>query len=105
MGYKEYNRDMNLYMKRRWETRRARAVESLGGKCARCDEVDDLQFDHIDPRTKTMTIARAASRSEEFFWAEVAKCQLLCFPCHLEKTAEDYRSGLLVTPKKKNKPL
>jgi hypothetical protein len=38
-----------------------------------------------------MTVARASSRSEDFFWNEVSKCQLLCHPCHLEKTAEDFR--------------
>jgi 5-methylcytosine-specific restriction endonuclease McrA len=91
MGYKDYNNKMNEYMKKRWEIRRKIAVGYLGGHCARCEEVDALDFDHIDPTTKIMSIARASSRSEDFFWTEVDKCQLLCKPCHLEKTAKDLR--------------
>lgn len=84
--YKTY---MNEYMKNRWEKRRIKAVIYLGGKCVRCGELEDLDFDHIIPVTKIMTIARASARSEIFFWAEVDKCQLLCKPCHLIKTEED----------------
>lgn len=100
MGYKNYNTDMNAYMKRRWELRRAKAVEHLGGRCIRCGAIENLEFDHIDPRTKIMSVARASSRSETFFWAEVDKCQLLCWPCHLEKTAEDFRNGLIRAPRR-----
>lgn len=92
MPYKDYNASMNAYMKKRWEKRRALAVEHLGGECNRCGELEGFDFDHIDPSTKIMSIARASSRSEVFFWEEVAKCQLLCKPCHLEKTADDLRS-------------
>lgn len=93
MPYKDYNNKMNQYMKKRWERRRKAAVEYLGSKCKRCGETEELDFDHINPLTKIMSIARASSRSEKFFWEEVDKCQLLCKPCHLEKTAEDLRSG------------
>lgn len=89
MPYKNYNHDMNIYMKRRWERRRALAVEYLGGKCVECGSEDNLDFDHIDPETKLMSIARASSRSEEFFWAEVSKCQLLCKPHHIIKSQLD----------------
>lgn len=91
MGYKNYNEDMNNYMKKRWEKRRLAAIEHLGGVCVRCGTTQFLEFDHIDRKTKIMTVARAASRNENFFWTEVNKCQLLCHPCHLEKTAEDFR--------------
>ena len=64
---------MNAYMKKRWAARKAKAVAFLGGKCMRCDRTKDLQFDHIDPKTKLMSIARAFSRNEEFFWNEVRK--------------------------------
>lgn len=77
---------MAAYMKARYEQRRASAVAALGGHCARCPETDDLQFDHIDPSTKTMTIAKMWSASETRFQAELRKCQLLCVPHHLEKT-------------------
>jgi hypothetical protein len=89
MPYKDYNNKMNEYMKARWEKRRALAIAYLGGSCAVCGEVEGLDFDHIDPTTKIMSIARASSRSEKFFWEEVDKCQLLCKPHHVIKTAED----------------
>lgn len=77
---------MNNYMKERWRKRRAAAIEFLGGKCAECGSTEGLEFDHINPKTKLMSIARAASRSESFFWTEVAKCQLLCIYHHKIKT-------------------
>ena len=105
MAYKDYNKSMNTYMKNRWEKRKQNAVDHLGGKCVRCSSTDFLEFDHIDPSTKIMTIARASSRNEIFFWEEVNKCQLLCVPCHLEKSAEDIRSGVSTKYKNKFKPL
>lgn len=91
MAYKNYNKDMNAYMKRRWVSRRASAVEYLGGVCARTDCLisDELEFDHIDPDTKFCSIARASSFSEKRFWEEVEKCQLLCVEHHKEKTKQD----------------
>lgn len=77
---------MNNYMKTRWAVRRENAIEFLGGKCVKCGGTEALEFDHIDPSTKVMTIARASSRNEEFFMNEVRKCQLLCTQCHLAKT-------------------
>lgn len=104
MPYKNYNIFMNLYMKERWEKRKRNALDFLGGKCVRCEATEMLDFDHIEPSSKIMTIARASSRSESFFWNEVKKCQLLCVPCHLIKSAEDIRSGK-VTIKRKSMPL
>lgn len=89
MGYANYNESMNAYMKARWEVRRRQAVDKLGGKCVRCGTTKELEFDHIKPETKKMTIARASSMNEKFFWEEVAKCQLLCKTHHVEKTAKE----------------
>ena len=77
---------MGAYMKSWYQKRRAQAVAALGACCARCPETEDLQFDHIDPATKTMTIAKMWTASEARFQEELAKCQLLCWPHHLEKT-------------------
>jgi hypothetical protein len=62
---------------------------ALGDCCAICGAVDKLQFDHIDPKTKIRTIANILAYREDKFWAEVAKCQLLCIPCHTDKTIID----------------
>lgn len=86
MGYKNYNQDMNAYMKTRWAKRRVAAIAYLGGECVRCGIDQSLEFDHIDPETKVMSIARASSLSELRFWKEVDKCQLLCTECHKLKT-------------------
>jgi 5-methylcytosine-specific restriction endonuclease McrA len=80
------NEKMNAYMKERWRKRRLSAIEFLGGHCVDCGTEDGLEFDHIDPKTKVCSIAKASSFSELRFWAEVEKCQLLCTPCHLEKS-------------------
>jgi hypothetical protein len=82
----QYNAYMAAYMKAQYDRRHAAAVAQLGGHCARCEVTDDLQFDHIDPSTKTMTIAKMWTASEVRFQAELAKCQLLCVRHHLEKT-------------------
>lgn len=77
-----YNSYMNQYMKNRWERRREEAIIYLGGRCKGCNGLDDLQFHHYDPITKTATIARMSSYSESKFWEEVNKCILLCSDCH-----------------------
>lgn len=58
---------MNNYMKRRWKQRRLQAIKRLGGKCAECECTTDLEFDHIDPKSKLCTVAKASSYSEERF--------------------------------------
>jgi 5-methylcytosine-specific restriction endonuclease McrA len=82
----QYNAYNNAYMKARWVKRRLLAVAHLGSKCVRCGTTKNLEFDHIDPSTKLASIARASSWSEERFWKEVDKCQLLCVDCHKAKT-------------------
>lgn len=73
-------------MKRWYDRRHAEAIETLGGHCAWCPATEGLQFDHIDPSTKTMTIAKMWTASEARFQAELVKCQLLCGPHHQEKS-------------------
>lgn len=73
----------------RYHKRMSSAKEKLGNKCAVCSSPDGLQLDHIDPSTKSFTIGKLSSCSEQKFWVEVAKCQLLCQPCHAEKTRRE----------------
>ena len=74
------------YQRKRRIERLALAVERLGGKCVKCGRTDDLQFDHIEPGSKTRKVSEATNWSLERFLAEVDKCQLLCKQCHDEKT-------------------
>jgi 5-methylcytosine-specific restriction endonuclease McrA len=63
-----------------------RMREMLGGKCVRCGATSDLEFDHVDRHTKSFTIGSRAMSRWDGLLVELAKCQLLCRPCHIEKT-------------------
>jgi hypothetical protein len=78
-------RYQNAWMKKR----RDAAVAAMGGKCARCGAAERLEVDHIDPSTK---IAHSIwSWAADRRAAELAKCQLLCRPCHITKSADERR--------------
>lgn len=57
------------------------AKEKLGGKCVWCGKTENLEFDHIDPAHKTLTIGNIGC-SLDLWWKEVEKCRLLCKTCH-----------------------
>lgn len=86
MPYKDYNNKMNEYMQKRYHERRASGIEVLGGKCSSCGTEENLNFDHIDRMTKSFPISKLWSVSWKRYKAELEKCQLLCEPCHKEKT-------------------
>lgn len=64
-------------------------IEKLGGKCVKCGCTERLEFDHIDPSTKSFNISAGYHKSKEVLQEELAKCQLLCNKCHIEKSKED----------------
>jgi hypothetical protein len=76
-------------VKRFREKRRIEAREYLGSRCAWCGATEKLDFDHIDPSTMIFRIANGLINKAEVFWAEVAKCQLLCRDCHTEKSSAE----------------
>lgn len=79
---------MRQYMKDRYHRRRREAAEFLGGRCVDCGVTENLEFDHIDPKTKLFTLSKGWNRPEKEFWAEVRKCVLRCRPCHSERSWE-----------------
>lgn len=89
----EYNGYMGDYMLSRYHALMAEAREKLGGKCVLCGDTEQLEMDHIDRSSKLFTISIGWSRSPDEFWAEVAKCQLLCRVHHAEKTAREQEVG------------
>lgn len=84
------NEYMREYMARRYEERKAWAIERLGGSCTKCRSTSELQFDHIDPATKEFSIAtRLAGVAMKRLLLELDKCQLLCQACHLDKSRRE----------------
>lgn len=83
--------DVNKYYRERSANRRKAWI---GDKvCATCGSNENLEVDHIDPATKD----RAAFRKSRDIWSwneelrekELAKCQVLCKPCHAAKTKKE----------------
>ena len=66
-------------------------IEKLGGKCVECGCTEALEFDHIDPSTKSFNIASGYTKPKDILLGEVAKCQLLCNKCHIEKSKKDLK--------------
>ena len=75
--------------------RKEHLVERLGGKCVECGTTHLLEFDHIDPLSKSFTIAQKMTANIELLYKEVDKCQLLCRYCHYEKTRRQWLDGTM----------
>jgi len=75
------------------DKRREAGIKKLGGKCRKCGSVEDLEFDHVNPRTKMFNMASSWTRSEDQIKAELKKCQLLCAECHKTKTLSERREA------------
>lgn len=62
--------------------------------CVKCGATEQLELDHIDRRQKKHHAIW--SWSEKRREAEIAKCQVLCRECHIDKTyeARDYPVGM-----------
>lgn len=85
---------MREYMAQRRATRRRRLVELLGSQCIKCGSVENLQFDHIVPGSRSFVLSgKWLDQAWEKILKEVNKCQLLCYPCHVNKTKECGESG------------
>ena len=81
-----YGEAKRKYQREWMASRRLDWIESKGGRCALCGSADRLEVDHIDPSTKLMQPREIWSRAERIRDAELAKCQVLCGICHLDKT-------------------
>lgn len=76
--------------RRKWmaERRRAWFADKL---CEKCGSNNKLQIHHIDPSTKVDH--KIWSWSKKRRDVELAKCQVLCYYCHLEETNEYHKQG------------
>lgn len=84
-----YNEYMRKHAAEKYTRRRTEWIERLGGCCVRCGSDQNLHFDHIDASTKKYDVGKIiATHAEEKVASEMTKCQLLCQPCHIQKTTE-----------------
>jgi transposase len=76
------------YQASRWEDRKKKAVELMGGKCIKCGYCKNyaaLDFHHIDPFQKEFDFNVGRRRSWDKLIVELKKCILLCSNCHREE--------------------
>ncbi len=89
----DINEYMRKYMLGWYHRQRAQVVAALGGSCVRCGSTDQLELDHKDPSLKELEYGKRFSAARPKWDSEVAKAQLLCKPCHQEKTAVENGRG------------
>jgi len=85
-AYTDENRE-HIYSKQKERQRnnKRKAIEHLGGKCSKCNNVYPeyvYDFHHKDPSEKEKSIARMLSRKWDRLKVEIDKCVLLCANCH-----------------------
>jgi hypothetical protein len=92
-------RTMKKYNLRKNLERRSYVNEikvSLG--CCDCgyrDRPEALHFDHRDPSTKLFNVATGLARPRDVIDAEISKCDVVCVNCHVVRTIDQHRNGLL----------
>lgn len=72
--------------RRAYEKMQARRTEwfEANGPCQKCGSWDKLELDHINPADKEHHAVW--SWSEQRMYKELAKCQVLCQDCHIDKS-------------------
>jgi hypothetical protein len=68
--------------------------DAYKGPCSLCGRKSHVyHFDHINMFEKAACIPELACESIEVVGAEIAKCQLVCVPCHRVITSHEIRKG------------
>lgn len=67
----------------------SQAKSFLGGKCAICGSIENLEIDHINPKTKLFKMTSITRMSKYKFYKELNLCQLLCDTHHNEKSRRE----------------
>ena len=87
---KKYTEEHKEHRREKRKRCRSKCIEYLGGKCVVCGTTHNLQFDHIKREGKKYEIAGRVACNFDNLKEELDKCQLLCAPCHLDKTAKEW---------------
>lgn len=82
-----------LEYQNKWIKARREEWISSHGPCSLCGSSEKLEVHHLDPATKVTH--KIWSYSEVRRLQELAKCVVLCNPCHKAQTAQRYQ---LLTP-------
>lgn len=85
----KYNSYMKTYMLNRYYSRRKIILDKYNNKCCNCGCTINLQIDHIEYHNKSFNISKLWSINNKKFFIELEKCQILCEPCHLDKTKNE----------------
>lgn len=93
--HSKYNEQKKQYKSRMRSEHRQAALVYLDGECVKCGSVDKLEFDHIndDREDADHCISRMLDLNWDRLKTELNKCQLLCNPCHWDKTRADKNYG------------
>lgn len=86
------SKENNSECKRKLLKGRKDAWFSKNGPCQHCGTWDNLQVDHIDPSQKAFSINWGIRI--DVLEIELAKCQALCKPCHIKRSAEQKRKRI-----------
>lgn len=86
--YRKQRRINHPEIHRAQEIRRVKRVRewqnSLKSPCIVCGEKEPVCLDwhHLDPNQKELTIGRSFNRAREILMKEISKCVCLCSNCH-----------------------
>lgn len=102
-GYEKQKLVLNKGKERNIQARISR------GECTVCkikvtrENALSFDWDHRDPTEKTHQVSRMNAKKDELFYAEIAKCDLVCRNCHIIKTQHQFDNDLI--PKRKCKTI
>jgi hypothetical protein len=77
------------------------------GECMDCKRVvtEEIRamfhWDHRIPADKTYGVGQLLGSSDETFYNEISKCDLVCVICHAQRTAKQRREGALKSKPRK----
>jgi 5-methylcytosine-specific restriction endonuclease McrA len=86
----KYNTERKAIIRAR---RRKILMAALDDQCAECGTTEALEFDHVNPATKSFVIADSLDFPWPVLFAEIVKCQLLCHQHHLAKSMANGELG------------
>lgn len=84
--------------RRNYNKNKLRLMTILGNKCSICKTSENLEFDHIDPKTKSLVITEYLTNGNipEKVYDELNLIQLLCHKHHKDKSLLEANKKRLV---------